>query len=148
MADEPSVIPSHDPPQPIAAEPAIPPPAVEKKYRLPAGQKVPPAQLHQRAAQRSAERNKPEVKGPERSKEPSQLRYLLLFLQYPPKVLLNHLFLKKAKKRSSAPERTESGRFDTSASGEVAPETLQEDRATQASLEALSHEFSTVPTKN
>ena len=65
VADVPSEIPSHDPPQPIAAEPAIPPPAAEKKYRLPAGQKVPPAQLHQRADQRTAERNKPEVKGPE-----------------------------------------------------------------------------------
>ena len=61
VADEPSVIPIHDPLQPIAAEPAIPPPATEKKYRLPAGQKVPPAQLHQR----TAERNKVEVRGPE-----------------------------------------------------------------------------------
>ena len=61
VGDEPSVIPIPDPPQPIAAEPAIPPPAAEKKYRLPTGQKVPPAQLHQR----TAERNKPEVKGPE-----------------------------------------------------------------------------------
>ena len=65
VADVPSEIPSQDPPQPIAAEPAIPPPAGEKRYRLPAGQKVPPAQLHQRADQRAAERNKPEVKGPE-----------------------------------------------------------------------------------
>ena len=55
------MIPIHDPPQPIAAEPAIPPLAAEKKYRLPAGQKVPPAQLRQR----TAERNKPEVRGPE-----------------------------------------------------------------------------------
>ena len=69
VADEPSEIPSHDPPQPIAAEPAIPPPAVEKKYRLPAGQKVPPAQLHQRADQRAAVRNKPEVKEPEEHEE-------------------------------------------------------------------------------
>ena len=61
----PSEIPSQDPPQPIAAEPAIPPPATEKRYRLPAGQKVPPAQLHQSADQRGAVRNKPEVKGPE-----------------------------------------------------------------------------------
>ena len=52
VADEPSVIPIPDPPQPIAAEPAVPPPAVEKKYRLPSGQKVPPAHLHQRAASR------------------------------------------------------------------------------------------------
>ena len=60
----------HDPPQPIAAEPAIPPPAAEKKYRLLAGQKVPPAQLHQR----TAERNKPEVKGPEeQGAEPAAL---------------------------------------------------------------------------
>ena len=65
------MIPSHDPLQPIAAEPAIPPPAVEKKHRLPAGQKVPPAQLHQRAA----ERNKPEVKGPEeQGAEPAAVR--------------------------------------------------------------------------
>ena len=55
------MIPIPDPPQPIAAEPAIPPPAAEKKHRLPTGQKVPPAQLHQR----TAERNKPEAKGPE-----------------------------------------------------------------------------------
>ena len=54
---------------PIAAEPAIPPPASEKRYRLPAGQKVPPAQ--QRADQRAAVRNEPEVKGPEeRGAEP------------------------------------------------------------------------------
>ena len=59
VADEPSVIPIPDPPQPIAAEPAVPPPAVEKKYRLPSGQKVPPAHLHQRAA----ERKYPEVRG-------------------------------------------------------------------------------------
>ena len=32
--------------------------------------------------------------------------------------------------------------------GEVTSETLQEDRASQASLEALSHEFSTVSTEN
>ena len=43
VADEPSVIPIPDPPPPVAAEPVIPPPAVEKKYRLPSGQKVPPA---------------------------------------------------------------------------------------------------------
>ena len=65
VADVPSENPSQDPPQPIAAEPAIPPPATEKRYRLPAGQKVPPAQPHQSADQRAAERNKPEVKGPE-----------------------------------------------------------------------------------
>ena len=61
VPDEPSAIPVRDPLQPIAAEPAIPPPAVEKKYRLPAGQKVPPAHLHQR----TAERKFPEVRGPE-----------------------------------------------------------------------------------
>ena len=33
-----------------------------------------------------------------RSKEPSQLRYLLLSIRYQPKVLLNHLFLQKAMK--------------------------------------------------
>ena len=65
VADVPSETPSQDPPQPIAAEPAIPQPATEKKYRLPAGQKVPPAQLHQRADQRAAMRNKPEGNGPE-----------------------------------------------------------------------------------
>ena len=54
-----SVIPIHDPLQPVAAEPAIPPPAIEKKYRLPAGQKVPPAHLHQR----NAERKQPVVRG-------------------------------------------------------------------------------------
>ena len=72
VADVPLEIPSQDPSQPVAAEPAIPPPAAEKRYRLPAGQKVPPAHLHQRADQRIAERNKPEVrKGPEeRGAEP------------------------------------------------------------------------------
>ena len=100
VADVPSETPSHDLPQPLAAEPATPPPATEKRYRLPAGQKVPPAQLHQRADQRAAERNKPEVKRNQRSKGPShQLRYLLLFLQYPSKALLYHLFLEKAKKK-------------------------------------------------
>ena len=59
VADEPSVIPIPDPPRPVAAEPVIPPPAVEKKYRLPSGQKVPPAHLYQRAA----ERKYPEVRG-------------------------------------------------------------------------------------
>ena len=54
-----------------AAEPAIPPPADEKRYRLPAGQKVPPAQLHQRADQRTAERNKPEVKESEEQGTPA-----------------------------------------------------------------------------
>ena len=60
-ADEPSVIPTHDPLPPVAAEPAIPPPATEKgkKCGLPTGQKVPPAHLHQRAA----ERRHPEVRG-------------------------------------------------------------------------------------
>ena len=46
------MIPIPDPPRPIAAEPVAPPPAVEKKYRLPPGQKVPQAHLHQRAAER------------------------------------------------------------------------------------------------
>ena len=61
VADEPSVIPVPDPPPLAAAEPVIPQPAVEKKYRLPSGQKVPPAHLHQRAA----ERRLPEVQGRE-----------------------------------------------------------------------------------
>ena len=65
VADVPSETPSQDPPQIIAAGPAIPQPATEKRYRLPAGQKVPPAQLHQRADQREATRNQPEVEGPE-----------------------------------------------------------------------------------
>ena len=68
VADEPSVIPPNDPPGPTAAEPAVPPPAVEKKYRLPLGQKVPQAHLYQK----SAERKKPEVKEPEeRGAEPA-----------------------------------------------------------------------------
>ena len=65
VADEPSVIPIPDPPQPIAAEPAVPPPAVEKKYRLPSGQKVPPAHLHQRAAEKYSEVRGPEEQGAE-----------------------------------------------------------------------------------
>ena len=38
VADVPSETPSQDPPQPIAAEPAIPQPATEKRHRPPAGQ--------------------------------------------------------------------------------------------------------------
>ena len=52
VADEPLVIPVPEPPPLAAAEPVNPQPAVEKKYRLPSGQKVPPAHLHQRAAER------------------------------------------------------------------------------------------------
>ena len=93
VADEPSVIPIHDPLQPIAAEPAIPPPAIEKKYRLPAGQKVPPAHLHQRTAKRKY----PEVRGlEEQGAEPAAVPPPVHPVQ--PKVLLNHLFLQKAMK--------------------------------------------------
>ena len=61
VADEPLVIPVPEPPPLAAAEPVNPQPAVEKKYRLPSGQKVPPAHLHQRAA----ERRQPEGQGRE-----------------------------------------------------------------------------------
>ena len=49
VADVPLEIPSHDPPRPVAAEPAIPPLAGEKRYRLLAGQKVPPGPEEQGA---------------------------------------------------------------------------------------------------
>ena len=142
VADVPLEIPSHDPPQPKAAEPAIPPPASEKRYRLRAGQKVPQAQLHQRADQRAAERNKPEVKEPEEQGAPL----------VPPvpcrRRSCSTSSSRRRRRRSSATRRIESGWFDTSTSGEATSETLQEDRAAQASLEALSHELSTVPMKN
>ena len=61
VADEPLVVPVPEPPPLAAAEPVNPQPAVEKRYRLPSGQKVPPAHLHQRAA----ERRQPEAQGRE-----------------------------------------------------------------------------------
>ena len=65
-ADEPSEAPSQSAPPPIAAEPAVPPPAVEKKYRLPSGQRMPATDLYKRADQRAAIRRQPaEVKGQE-----------------------------------------------------------------------------------
>ena len=48
-ADEPSEAPAQSAPPPIAAEPVVPPPAVEKRYRLPSGQKIPAADLYKRA---------------------------------------------------------------------------------------------------
>ena len=59
-------IPSQSAQPPIAAEPALPQPAIEKKYRLPSGQKMPATDLYKRADQRSAVRRQPpEVKGQE-----------------------------------------------------------------------------------
>ena len=52
-ADEPSEIPSQSAQPPIAAEPALPQPATEKKKRLPSGQRMPAADLYKRADQES-----------------------------------------------------------------------------------------------
>ena len=72
-ADEPSATPSQSAQPQVAAEPAPPQPAAEKKYRLPSGQKVPAADLYKRTDQRFAVRREPvEVRGPEeRGAEPS-----------------------------------------------------------------------------
>ena len=98
-ADEPSTTPSHSAQAQVAAEPAPPQPATEKKYRLPSGQKVPAADLSKRADQRTAVRREfVEVRGPEergaepRAAEPPQSHQLFLS-----KALDQYLNLQKAK---------------------------------------------------
>ena len=56
IADTPesASLPSVQPP--AAAEPVPPPPAIEKRYRLPSGQKLPAAHLYKRTAERVTER--------------------------------------------------------------------------------------------
>ena len=84
-----------------------------------------------------------------RSKEPSQLRYLLLSVLYQPKVLLRPPLPPEGDEGEALPQR------ELNLDGLIPPplvklrlETLQEDRASQASFEALPHELSTVPKKD
>ena len=67
VADEPSVIPIPDPPPLVAAEPVIPQPAVEKKYRYDClrGRRCHKHICTSRGDQRAAERRQPEVQGRE-----------------------------------------------------------------------------------
>ena len=144
VADVPSETPSHDPPQPVAAEPAIPPPAGEKRYRLPAGQKVPPAQLHQRADQRAAERNKPEVKGPEeQGAEPAAAVPPLV-----PPVPAEGAPVPPLPQEGEEGEVLPQGELNLD--GLIPPPLakLHQRLSKRTSLEALSYEHSAVPTKN
>ena len=63
IADTPesASLPSVQPP--AAAEPVPPPPATEKKYRLPSGQQSPTAHLYKRTEERVAERRGAEPAG-------------------------------------------------------------------------------------
>ena len=83
---EPASLPSVQPP--VAAEPVLPPPATEKKYRLPSRQKMPAAHQYKCAAERAAERR--EVAG-ERGAEPvgaaPPLQHNQLFLMYHKRLL-------------------------------------------------------------
>ena len=76
---------------PAMSEPVPPPPAIEKKYRLPSGQKLPAAHLHKRAAERIAERRAVGRQVPQQEAAPvlpgrramRQLVGVLLYLCHP-----------------------------------------------------------------
>ena len=146
VADVPKETPSQDPPQPIAAEPAIPQPATEKRYRLPAGQKVPQAHLHQKVAKR----NKPEVKGPEEKGAEPTAAVPPLVPPIPAEGAPEPPLPQKGDEVAVLPQGDLNldGLVPPPLVKEATPATLQEDRATQASLEALPHELRAVSTKN
>ena len=140
-ADEPSEVPSQSAPPPVAAEPVVPPPAIEKKYRLPSRQKMSAADLYKRTEQRAATRRQPvEVKGQE---EPEAAVPPPVPVEVPVKgaPLPPH---PPQGEDEVLPERELNLGSCAATTGETTPETLQKVRTPQASFEALPHEHSAV----